>query len=207
MLLLFAILKQTLHNRKQGDVILQAKPYRNGRCRRIGLLTMTFTSTNPVFSKVFVSSDPNAVANTTAQFKRLNVDEKLALLWYLYTEMGRTVTPAAPGAARMQFAEGLLNDIKQMSSQDQLKAMRDIVASVNTPVSRAYGVLTTNTKLAFWYQLAEWMNEGTVVPMPENYSLSNLAQEVFSTIKLLDFSQQITVLRNAVVDMGIDPLA
>ncbi|WP_048320769.1 orange carotenoid protein N-terminal domain-containing protein, partial [Crocosphaera watsonii] len=124
-----------------------------------------------------------------------------------YTEIGRSITPAAPGAARLQFAEGLLNQFKNMSQDEQLQAMRDLVNKVSTPVSRAYGVFTNNTKLAFWYTLAELMEAGVVIPVPPSYGLSEEANKTLSTIQSLDFNKQITVLRNAVCDMGIDPLA
>lgn len=147
------------------------------------------------------------VPSTTALFKRLNTDDQLAVLWFAYTEMGRSITPAAPGAARLQFAEGLLTSIKAMSHEEQLQAMRDLVRKVSTPITRAYGILSVNTKLAFWYQLAELMNEGAVVPVPANYKMTPAANAVLNSIEKLDFSQQITVLRNAVIDMGVDPLA
>ncbi|OKH23467.1 Orange carotenoid protein [Hydrococcus rivularis NIES-593] len=147
------------------------------------------------------------VPSTTAGYQRLGVDDKLGLLWFAYTQMGRSITPAAPGAARLQFAEGLLNQIKQMSYDEQLQVMRDLVRKVSTPITRSYGVLSINTKLAFWYQLAELMKEGVVVPVPANYQMSREASEVLAAIERLDFSQQITVLRNAVADMGVDPLA
>lgn len=171
------------------------------------VMTFTTESSTANFAKVFVSSNPNAVARVTSDFTALNVDEQLAVLWFLYTKMGRTITPAAPGAARLQFAEGLLNEIKQMPPQDQLKAMRDIAACVNTPISRAYGVLGTNTKLAFWYQLAEWMKEGSVIGVPAGYPVSRASSQAIAAIEQLEFSQQITVLRNTVANMGIDPLA
>lgn len=148
------------------------------------------------------------VARTTGAIAGLSVDDQLTLLWELYTEMGRSVTPAAPGAARLQLAEGLLADIKALSFHEQLQAMRDIAAKCNTPISRSYGVLGVNTKLAFWYCLSEWMDNGSVVPMPQGYKLSEAARKIFDVFVLkLDFSQQITVMRNAVAKMGVDPLA
>ena len=149
----------------------------------------------------------DAVASTTAQIKRLSVDDQLAMLWFAYTEIGRSITPAAPGAARLQFAEGLLNQIKQMPHQEQLKAMRDIANRVGTPISRSYGVLSTNTKLAFWYQLAEMMAEGVVIPVPEGYKMSRQASQALASMTQLEFGQQITVLRKVVADMGTDPFA
>ncbi|MDJ0507711.1 MAG: orange carotenoid protein N-terminal domain-containing protein [Crocosphaera sp.] len=146
------------------------------------------------------------VTSVTEQFKTLSTDDKLGLLWVAYTEIGRSITPAAPGAARLQFAEGLINQIKQMSEDEQLQAMRDIANKVSTPITRAYGVFTNNTKLGFWYQLAELMESGDVVPVPSYYQLSQPANQTLVAIQSLNFNEQITVLRNAVCDMGVDPL-
>lgn len=147
------------------------------------------------------------VGSAIASFQRLGTDEKLGLLWSVYENMGRAITPAAPGAARMQFAEGLLQQVREMNPQAQLQFMRQLVDKVNTAETRAYGVLSNNTKLAFWYQLAEWMANGIVIPVPEYYQLSGTALEVFGQLSALDFGQQITVLRQIVIDMGVDPLA
>ena len=169
-------------------------------------LIMAYTTTSSSIFSVN-SRSVDAVPTAVAQFKLLSVDDRLALLWFAYTQIGRSITPAAPGAARLQFAEGLLNQIKQMSHDEQLQVMRNLANKVNNPISRAYGVLTVNTKLAFWYQLAEMMKEGVVVPVPSNYKMSRNATQLLAAIESLDFSQQITVLRSAVADMGVDPFA
>ncbi len=46
-----------------------------------------------------------------------------------------------------------------------------------------------------------------MVPVPANYKMTREVNIVLIALQRLDFSQQITVLRNAVVDMGVDPLA
>ncbi len=166
---------------------------------------MTFTTTN-------ISSQPvslfDAVPAILALFNRLSADEKLGVLWFIYEEMGRgAVTPAATGAARLQFAEGLLAQMKALSPNEQLAFMRDLVNQARTPMSRSYGVLTNNTKLAFWYQLAEMMKAGDVIGVPSTYKLSRSVSEVYSRILTLEFGQQITILRQAVVGMGYDPFA
>ena len=167
-------------------------------------MTYTVDSASNLFSSAQLV---DAVPATTAQIKRLSVDDQLALLWFAYTEIGRSITPAAPGAARLQLAEGLLNQIKQMSHAEQFQVMRDLVTKANTQISRSYGILSINTKLAFWYQLAEMMKNGFVVPVPAGYRMSRDTEKALETLQQLDFGQQITVLRNAVVDMGVDPLA
>ncbi len=172
---------------------------------------MTFTTesfpsrfVNPYLAQVEAA---NGVAPVTEQIKRLSTDDQLALLWYIYTEMGYSITPAAPGAARLHLAEGLLNQIRQMSYNEQLQFMRDLVNKTGTPATRAYGVLSANTKLALWYQLAEWMKEGVVIPMPADYRQSAEVDRALQALKRLDMNQQITVLRNIVVGMGVDPLS
>lgn len=169
---------------------------------------MAFTTgsrfSNPYLGDLEVA---DAVQTVTTQIKGLQVDDQLALLWYVYTEMGRAITPAALGSARLQLAEGLLNQVKQMSYAEQLQFMRDLALNTNTPQTLAYGILTGNTKLAFWYQLAEWMSQGIVVPMPSDYRTAPEAEQALEILKQLDMGQQITVLRNIVINMGVDPLA
>ncbi|KAF3886276.1 MULTISPECIES: orange carotenoid protein N-terminal domain-containing protein [Nostocales] len=149
----------------------------------------------------------DAVSSSIVVFKSLNIDDQLAVLWYAYVEMGRSITPAATGVARLQLAEGLLEQIKQMSHTEQLQVMRDLAGKRDTQVSRSYGILSNNTKLAFWYELSELMVKGFVVPMPPGYQLSRDGAKVLEALKQLDFGQQITVFRKVVADMGVDPLA
>jgi hypothetical protein len=144
----------------------------------------------------------DAVPATLARFNQLNAEDQLALIWFAYKEMGTTITVAAPGAASMVLAQGLLNKIKAMSPVEQSQAMCDLANRVDTDVCRAYGVFTPNIKLGFWYQLGEWMAQGTVAPIPEGYTLSANASSVLQSIRELEQGQQITVLRNTVVDMG-----
>ena len=148
-----------------------------------------------------------AVPSAIAAFKRLSTDDRLGLLWALYKNLGQSLTPAAVGVARLQFAEGLLQQVQAMSEPDQLQFMRDLVNQKSTPETRSYGVLTNNTKLAFWYQLAVFMDEGKVITVPVGYKLSAAAIQVFSQISKLEFGQQISTMRQAVINMGVDPLA
>ena len=144
----------------------------------------------------------DAVPATIARFNQLNAEDQLALIWFAYEEMGTTITVAAPGAASMILAQGLLSKIKTMSFLEQSQAMCDLANRADTEVCRAYGVFTPNIKLGFWYQLGEWMAEGIVAPIPEGYKLSANASAILQAIRDLEQGQQITVLRNTVVDMG-----
>lgn len=146
----------------------------------------------------------DSVPATIARFTQLNAEDQLALIWFAYLEMGKTITIAAPGAASMVLAEGTMDKIKKMSLQEQAQVMCDLANRADTPICRTYAVWSANIKLGFWYQLGQWMEQGIVAPIPEGYRLSANASAVLQAIRNLDSGQQITVLRNSVVDMGFD---
>ncbi|PSB24209.1 orange carotenoid-binding protein [Stenomitos frigidus] len=164
-------------------------------------MAITIDSARSIFPGT-LSAD--AVPALTARFNQLSAEDQLAWTWFAFLEMGKTVTVAAPGAASMQFAEGTLNQIKQMTFEAQTQVMCDLANHADTPLCRTYATWSPNIKLGFWNQLGEWMEQGTVAPIPTGYKLSANASAVLETLKTLDQGQQITVLRNSVVDMGFD---
>jgi hypothetical protein len=154
---------------------------------------MTFTKDNP--------------EQALQAFRNLNVDDQLALLWFIYTKMGDSITPAAPGRAGIEIAETLFNRIKEMSHDEQLQVQRDFLSNADTELSREYGSLSDNTKLLLWYRLAQGMESATIVPMPPNYELKGEAKELLSAIEGMEFEQQITFLRSSVEPTGGQPRA
>jgi Orange carotenoid protein, N-terminal/Nuclear transport factor 2 (NTF2) domain len=165
-------------------------------------MPFTIDSARNIFPNT-LSAD--AVPALTARFVQLSAEDQLALIWFAYLEMGKTITVAAPGAANMQFAEPTLDEIKAMSFQEQSQVMCDLANRADTPIGRTYATWTANIKLGFWYRLGELMEQGIVAPIPEGYKLSANATAVLNTLSGLESGQQITVLRNSVVDMGFDP--
>jgi hypothetical protein len=150
-------------------------------------------------------SNPSLVQS----FQSLDVDQQLALFWFVYTEMGDSITPAAPGASTVspEIAESLFNQVKDMSHEEQLQVQRDLVARKNSLISREYGAMSDTTKLLFWYRLAQGMDNQTIVPMPPGYELASEGKSLLEEIKKLDFGQQITFFRDIVGPMGVDPNA
>jgi hypothetical protein len=146
----------------------------------------------------------DVVPALTARYRLLSAEDQLALIWFAYLEMGKSITIAAPGAARMQFAEPVLNRIRAMNFAEQSQVMVELANHANTEIGRWYASWSVNIKLGFWYQLGVWMEQGIVAPIPEGYQLSANAAAVLSSLKTIDKGQQITVLRNFVVDMGYD---
>ena len=165
-------------------------------------MPFTIDSARNIFPNT-LSAD--AVPALIARFNQLSAEDQLAWIWFTYLEMGKTVTVAAPAATNMQFAERTLNEIKQMSFQEQSQVMCDLANRADTPIGRIYATWTPNLKLGFWYQLGEWMRQGIVAPIPEGYKLSANANAILQSLIQMPPGQQITVLRNTVVDMGFDP--
>lgn len=148
----------------------------------------------------------NTSSGIVSAFQSLDVDQQLALFYFIYKEMGNSVTPAAPGASTVSptIAEGLFNQVKELSHEEQLQLQRDLITNKNTLITREYGALSDTTKLLFWYLLAQGMDNGTVIPMPADYKLSGSAEQLFTQIKGLEFEQQITLFRDIVAPMGVD---
>ncbi|MEO1295193.1 MAG: orange carotenoid protein N-terminal domain-containing protein [Cyanobacteria bacterium J06636_16] len=150
----------------------------------------------------------NDTDKATEIFYRLSIDDQLAWLWYAYKQMGNALTTAAPGAASSEISGGLVKQVEAMSQSDQLEAMRAIARrDQDNRISREYGSLSANTKLAFWYELAVGMDSGSIMPMPPQYDMKDTGRDLLATVETMDFESQITILRNAVVAMGAEPLA
>ncbi|NES96420.1 MAG: orange carotenoid protein [Desertifilum sp. SIO1I2] len=139
--------------------------------------------------------------NVAKAFSSLSTDDKLALLYRAYEKMGDSITPAEPTAAEPELAPKLLGDYYELSDDEQLQIMRDIVECKDTEYSRAYGALTANNQLVVWYAWAIAMGD-TVVDMPEDYEITESIQNVLNHIEDLDFEGQITVLREVAQNMG-----
>jgi Orange carotenoid protein, N-terminal/Nuclear transport factor 2 (NTF2) domain len=164
-------------------------------------MPFTIDSARNIFPNTLTA---DTVPATIARFTQLSAEDQLALIWFAYTEMGTTITIAAPGAANMVLAEGTLNQIREMSFPEQTQVMCDLANRADTPICRTYASWSANIKLGFWYQLGQWMEKGLVEPIPPGYKLSANASAVLQAIRDLEQGQQITVLRNSVVDMGYD---
>ena len=164
-------------------------------------MPFTLDSARNIFPNTLAA---DAVPATIARFAQLSAEDQLALIWFAYLEMGKTITVAAPGAANMQFAKATLKEMIGMTPLEQSQAMCDLANRADTPISRTYATWTPNIKLGFWYELGKLMEQGQIAPIPKGYKLSANANAVLQTIIALESGQQITVLRNCVVDMGFD---
>ncbi len=151
------------------------------------------------------TNDPK-VRELVQAFQKLGVDEQLALFYFIYKEMGDSITPAAPGASTVSpaVADGLFNQVKELSHEEQLQLQRDLINKADTVHTREYGSMSDTTKLLFWYRLAQGMDANTIIPMPGNYELASESKELMDKIKELDFGMQMSLFRDYVAPMGAD---
>ncbi len=152
------------------------------------------------------TNDPK-VREIVQSIQKLGVDEQLALFYFIYKEMGDSITPAAPGASTVSpaVADGLFNQVKELSHEEQLQLQRDLINKADTVHSREYGSMSDTTKLLFWYRLAQGMDANTIIPMPAGYEMSSQSKELMDKIKPLDFGVQMSLFRDYVAPMGADP--
>jgi hypothetical protein len=144
---------------------------------------------------------PEQTQKVLQAFEQLGVDEKLALLYYVYEKMGDSITPAAPEATDPELAPRLLGEFFEMSDQQQLAVMREVAACQDTELSRAYGALKDNNQLMVWYAWARAMGD-TVVDMPQDYNAAQPIKDVLGHLEELDFQEQISMLREVASGMG-----
>ena len=151
------------------------------------------------------TNDPK-VREIVQAIQKLGVDEQLALFYFIYKEMGDSITPAAPGASTVSpaVADGLFNQVKELSHEEQLQLQRDLINKADTVHTREYGSMSDTTKLLFWYRLAQGMDANTIIPMPPNYEISSQSKELIEKIKPLDFGVQMSLFRDYVAPMGAD---
>ncbi len=160
------------------------------------------------FEKIMTVDDNKATQALTPEtqkvvevFNTLDTDAKLAWLYFVYKKMGDSITPAAPAAGDPELAPKLLGDYYQLSDEQQLAIMREIVNRENTEYSHAYGALKENNQLFVWYLWAVAMGD-TVVGMPNSYKATDATNKLLSQIEKLEFEEQMSVLRTLVGDMG-----
>lgn len=135
------------------------------------------------------------------EFNKFDADTKLALLWYGYLDIKDNLNPA-PASDVEAIGNSVFDNVKAMSREEQLEAQRDIVNRKDTAISREYGALSPSGALEFWLLLARGMEEGTIINVPDDYSLPEQTNEFVEMIKKLDFEERVNFTRNAVEQMG-----
>lgn len=146
----------------------------------------------------------DAVKQPLDQFEQFDADTQLALLWYGYLDIKDSLNPN-PDHKTEGMGRAIFDKIKALSKDDQLQAQRDIANRADNAISREYGALSPSAKLEVWLLLAQGMEAGEVINVPDDYQLPESTNDFVNQIKQLDFEQRINFTRNAVTKMGLNP--
>ena len=146
-----------------------------------------------------------ATNDTTRQsleeFQRFDVDTQLGLLWYGYLDIKDQLSPNTQPSVQ-NTAEALFHQIQALPQQEQLQAQREIAGRADTDISRAYTALSSSGKLDVWLLLAQGMEQGTVIQVPDDYELPAETKSFTEKIKSLNFEDRINFMRSAAIEMG-----
>lgn len=138
-------------------------------------------------------------------FQGFDADTQLALLWYGYLDLKDQLTPTSD-PSQHEISRSLIDQLQSLSPEEQLEAQRNIIACADTDISHAYSALSSSAKLSFWLQLAQAMEQGSVIQVPSDYQLPSQTDRFSERIKSLDFEQRINFSRSAVMAMGAQPM-
>ena len=146
-----------------------------------------------------------ATNDTTRQsleeFRRFDGDTQLGLLWYGYLDIKDQLSPNTQPSVQ-NTAEALFHQIQALPQQEQLQAQREIAECADTEISRAYSALSSSGKLDVWLLLAQGMEQGTIIQVPDDYELPAETKSFKEKITSLDFEDRINFMRSTVIEMG-----
>lgn len=135
------------------------------------------------------------------EFNKFDTDTKLALLWYGYLDIKDNLNPAPPNDVEV-VGNALFDKVKALPEEEQLQAQRDVAEGNGTDLSKEYGALSSSGALEFWLLLAQGMEAGTIVTVPDDYNLPEETNGFVETVKGLDFEERVNLTRNIVTGMG-----
>lgn len=144
------------------------------------------------------STNMDAINQSVAAFKSLPVDDQLAALALIYTEVAGSITPSTLKRTSPEVARRFVSQIEEMSEQEQLLALRDLLTGAgSSPITLEYQSLDTNSRLSMWYQLAQGLGS-TIAAIPSDYTVSTEVADFLASLKSMDFEHLISFLSSVV---------
>lgn len=164
------------------------------------------------------STNMDSINKSVAAFKQLDIDDRLAALALIYQDVASAVPANALSSS--SAVTGLVSKVQELSQERQVDALRDLLPATkndqnettldpnpskaltelvtggNTIPTHEYGTMPTESKLAFWYQVAQKLGNG-VVGIPSDYSPSAKVTELLSSLNSLDTEQKVSFLTQA----------
>ncbi|MFH7025967.1 MAG: orange carotenoid protein N-terminal domain-containing protein [Heteroscytonema crispum UTEX LB 1556] len=165
------------------------------------------------------STNINPLRQSISAFQNLDIDDQLAVLALVYKSIGDTIPANVVDSLPTQEASHLVAQIQQLSQEEQLHALRDCLPAEITDQDEVmldphpskalaelvqgggttiptgeYGQMQTESKLAFWYALAQKLGNG-VIGIPNDYQPSEQATAVLNSLKSLSTDDLVSFLK------------
>jgi Orange carotenoid protein, N-terminal len=169
------------------------------------------------------STDVKNVETVILKYRALDADDKLAVLAQLYGEVAAEVAPTFSQSNVVdEGATNLVKQIQQMSSEQQLDALRGLVAGKqsegesvldehptkalgelfaggkdSTSFSTSeYDSLSSDSRLFFWFQLAQNLGK-SIVGVPNDYMPNERVSEVLDLVGTPGVEDLVSLLKKA----------
>ena len=144
------------------------------------------------------STNINFLEQSVSKFQSLDIDDRLTVLASLYTEIGDAVPAIALNNLPNENTANLVAQIQNLPQAEQLSALRQLLnpdEAGERPIStQEYASISTDDKLAFWYQLAQ--NLGTsIIGVPNDHILSEKATEVLDLLHTPNIEDLVTFFK------------
>ncbi|MFZ4639048.1 MAG: orange carotenoid protein N-terminal domain-containing protein [Nodosilinea sp.] len=129
-----------------------------------------------------------------ASFHATDVDARLSIIWQAHQSVGQAFVASLPIALFSQSVQLLIRQWSQISQEDQLAVLRDILAGADTRFTQAYKRLNINMKLVFWHRLLTghrldfWLSCCSLTP--DHYAL-------LARLSRMDLNERLNFLRCA----------
>ena len=166
------------------------------------------------------SANIDAIKQSVQAFKGLDIDDQLAALASIYTKAASSIPPETLGTPSPEVS-GLVTKIEQLSHQEQVDALRDLLPAKKTDQDEVildpnpskalaelvkggtkvptheYGALSTESKLAFLYQIGQKLGK-SIIGIPSDYSPSSKVTDLLNSLASLDVQQQMSFLTKVI---------
>lgn len=145
-----------------------------------------------------MTANADVLSQSVAAFKGLPVDDQLAALALLYTEVAGSITPATLKITSTEVSGRFVTQIEQMSQQEQLLTLRDLLTGAgSSPLTLEYQSLDTNLRLVMWYRLAQGLGS-KIAAIPSEYTVSSEVADFLNSLKSVDFEGLVSFLSRVV---------
>ncbi|MEL6351602.1 MAG: orange carotenoid protein N-terminal domain-containing protein [Cyanobacteria bacterium J06627_28] len=141
----------------------------------------------------------HGLSDYVQRFKACSADDKLAILARLYHHIGEERIENPDENKESDSSLALYNKLKEKHQTEQLQFMRDVVSNESNALTIEYNQLSDVTKIATWYRLGQGMTDRSVVDVPNDYQLSEDAEEIARNIGSISFEQCYIFVRDVLL--------